>query len=334
MLPLAVTVGDPSGVGPDIVLDIWRHRHVRQVAPFYVICDPDFLEARARRLGMDVALQCVDRPTADGFASALPVVPLTAGFIDTAGTTDASNARGVIEAIDRAASDAMSGSAAAIVTGPIAKKALYDAGFAFPGHTEYLAHLAGLRHGRTPTPVMLLCGPDLRAAPVTIHIPLAAVPTALTSAAIVETGRTVDATLRDRFGIVAPRLVVAGLNPHAGEDGTMGLEDRQIVAPAVEALRADGIDAVGPLPADTMFHARARQTYDAAICMYHDQALIPTKTLAFDETVNVTLGLPFVRTSPDHGTALALAGTGSARSDSFLAALRLARAMSGRAETS
>jgi 4-hydroxythreonine-4-phosphate dehydrogenase len=212
-----------------------------------------------------------------------------------------------------------------VVTCPIAKKPLYDAGFGFPGHTEYLAHLASRHIGRDVTPVMLLAGPDLRTVPVTIHIALADVPKVLTTELIIATARITAADLKSRFGIPRPRLAIAGLNPHAGEGGAMGLEDIAIVAPAVEMLKAEGIDAIGPLPADTMFHPRARASYDAALCMYHDQALIPAKTLAFDEAVNVTLGLPFIRTSPDHGTAFDIAGKGIARADSLIAALRLAR---------
>ncbi|RUX91130.1 4-hydroxythreonine-4-phosphate dehydrogenase PdxA, partial [Mesorhizobium sp. M2A.F.Ca.ET.040.01.1.1] len=190
---------------------------------------------------------------------------------------------------------------------------------------EYLAHLASRHTGKEVTPVMLLAGPDLRTVPVTIHIPLAEVPKVLTTELIVAVARITAADLKSRFGIARPRLAIAGLNPHAGEGGAMGQEDAAIVAPAVETLKAEGIDAVGPLPADTMFHPRARATYDAALCMYHDQALIPAKTLAFDEAVNVTLGLPFIRTSPDHGTAFDIAGRGIARAESLIAALRLAR---------
>ena len=277
-------------------------------------------------MGMDVAIAETDPAgAAHLFVKALPVVPLAAKLIDAPGHPDKRNAPGIIEAIDRAVADTFEGRAAAVVTCPIAKKPLYDAGFRFPGHTEYLAHLAGQKTGTEVTPVMMLAGPDLRAVPVTIHIALADVPTALTTAAIVETVRITAHDLRSRFGIARPRIAVSGLNPHAGEGGAMGLEDERIIRPAVETLKAEGIDTFGPLPADTMFHARARAGYDAAICMYHDQALIPAKALAFDETVNVTLGLPFIRTSPDHGTAFDIAGKGIARPDSLIAALRLAR---------
>jgi 4-hydroxythreonine-4-phosphate dehydrogenase len=210
------------------------------------------------------------------------------------------------------------------VTCNIAKKPLYDGGFSFPGHTEYLAHLATLYTGKTTMPVMMLAGPDLRTVPVTIHIPLSQVPQALTTELIVATARITAADLRNRFGLGKPRLAISGLNPHAGEGGAMGNEDQDVIAPAIATLRAEGIDAFGPLPADTMFHPRARAGYDAALCMYHDQALIPAKALAFDEAVNVTLGLPFIRTSPDHGTAFDIAGKGIARPDSLIAALKLA----------
>jgi 4-hydroxythreonine-4-phosphate dehydrogenase len=228
--------------------------------------------------------------------------------------------------------DCLAGRAAAVTTNPIAKKSLYDSGFGFPGHTEFLAHLAQAATGEARLPVMMLAGPELRTVPVTIHVPLAKVPGLLSTDLIVATARVVAADLTLRFGIARPRLAIAGLNPHAGEDGAMGEEDRSVIAPAVAILAAEGIAAFGPLPADTMFHPQARATYDAALCMYHDQALIPAKTLAFDKAVNVTLGLPFVRTSPDHGTAFDIAGTGKARADSLIAALKLAaRLASGQA---
>jgi len=325
-LPLALTSGDPSGIGPEIAVAAWRQRVAAGVPPFYLLADPKLITARARAVGVDVAIVETDpKDAAQAFADALPVVPLAAAFVDTPGQPDKANATGIIEAIDRAVADTFEGRAAAVVTCPIAKKPLYDAGFRFPGHTEYLAHLATTRTGVDTTPVMMLAGPELRAVPVTIHIALADVPKALTTEAIVETARITARDLSARFGISSPRIAVSGLNPHAGEGGAMGHEDERIVRPAVEALKAQGIDAFGPLPADTMFHARARAGYDAAICMYHDQALIPAKALAFDETVNVTLGLPFVRTSPDHGTAFDISGKGIARPDSLIAALKLAR---------
>jgi 4-hydroxythreonine-4-phosphate dehydrogenase len=216
-----------------------------------------------------------------------------------------------------------------MVTNPVAKNVLYQSGFAEPGHTEYLAKLAEETTGVPVHPVMLLWSPELAVVPVTIHLPLKDVVARLTSELIIETGRIVAHDLTHRFGIARPRLAIAGLNPHAGEEGALGDEDLAVVRPAVERLRALGIDARGPLPADTMFHAAARATYDVALAMYHDQALIPIKTLAFDHGVNVTLGLPFVRTSPDHGTAFDIAGTGRADPSSLIAALRLATRLSG-----
>jgi 4-hydroxythreonine-4-phosphate dehydrogenase len=330
--PLALTAGDPSGICPEIAIAAWRMRDAANVPPFYLISDPALLSARSRSAGLEARIKIVTPAGADAaFPDALPVVPLSSSFTDAIGTPDKTNAGGIIESIDRAVADVFDGAASAVVTCPVAKRPLYDAGFKFPGHTEYLAHLAAERTGRPATPVMMLAGPTLRAVPVTIHIALADVPAALTIDAIVTTAHVTAADLVSRFGIARPRLAIAGLNPHAGEGGAMGREDEEIVRPAVETLRAEGIDAVGPRPADTMFHARARASYDAAICMYHDQALIPAKALAFDETVNVTLGLPFVRTSPDHGPAFDIAGKGMARADSLIAALRMAHRLASRA---
>lgn len=329
-----MSVGDPSGIGPEIALAAWKHRKELGVPPFYLLADPALIAARGHLVGADVPItETTPEEAYAAFVGALPVVPLTARFLDTVGHPDPVNAEGVIEAIERAVADSLAGRAAGVVTCPIAKKPLYDAGFGFPGHTEFLAHLATRHTGQTVTPVMLLAGPELRTVPVTIHIPLAAAPKVLTSGLIVETARITARDLTARFGIEAPRLAVAGLNPHAGEGGSMGREDLEIVAPAVEELRAAGIDARGPLPADTLFHPRARTGYDVAICMYHDQALIPAKTLAFDEAVNVTLGLPFIRTSPDHGTAFDIAGRGIARPDSLIAALKLAAELADNARS-
>jgi 4-hydroxythreonine-4-phosphate dehydrogenase len=326
MSALALSAGDPSGIGPEIAIAAFLARNTAAVPPFYLLADPALITARSRRLGLELTIaETTPAHAARVFGDALPVVPLAATCVDSPGRPDPANAAATIEAIDRAVADCLAGEAAAVVTCPIAKKPLYDAGFRFPGHTEYLAHLAARYSGVEMMPVMMLAGPDLRTVPVTIHIALAEVPKMLTTALIVETARITAADLANRFGIAKPRLAIAGLNPHAGEGGAMGLEDERVVRPAVDLLRAEGIDAVGPLPADTLFHARARAGYDAAICMYHDQALIPAKALAFDEAVNVTLGLPFVRTSPDHGTAFDIAGKGVARADSLIAALKLAR---------
>lgn len=323
---LALTCGDPSGIGPEIALRAWLAR--RNVPPFFLIGEPDLMAARARQFGLNVPIVTATPQTAAGhFDSALPVVALNAGFSDKPGEPQTANAAGIIESIDLAVALTMSGEARAVVTCPIAKKPLYEAGFKFPGHTEYLAHLADLAGGGPHLPVMLLAGPLLKVAPVTIHIPIAAVPAALTGQLIEETARVLSHDLTTRFGIARPRIAVAGLNPHAGEGGALGSEDDAIIRPAVERLAASGVNAFGPLPADTMFHAAARATYDAALCMYHDQALIPAKALGFDDSVNVTLGLPFIRTSPDHGTAFGIAAQGVARPDSLIAALIMAGQM-------
>jgi 4-hydroxythreonine-4-phosphate dehydrogenase len=261
---------------------------------------------------------------------ALPVVPLVTRTPVTPGIPEARHAATVGDAIRRAVDDVRAGLASAIVTSPIHKATMKAGGFAFAGHTEFLGELAATLTGSPVRPVMMLAGPRLRTVPVTVHIPLAAVAGALSEQLIVEVGRVVAAGLRSRFGIGAPRLAVAGLNPHAGEGGTIGDEDERIVRPAVIKLAADGIAVAGPLPADSLFRGASLPTFDAALCMYHDQALIPVKTLAFADTVNVTLGLPFVRTSPDHGTALELAGTGRADPTNLLAAMRLAAELAAR----
>ncbi len=327
--PLAVSMGEPAGIGPDIIIDAWNQRRRRSLPPFAVVGDGKVLKARAESLGVSLQIAETDTPAIrQDDPDRLAVVATEAAMSSGAGSIDPSSAPAVIEAIEKGAGGAMDGMFAGLVTCPIHKKSLYEAGFAAPGHTEFLGELASRRTGRPVRAVMMLAGPRLRAVPVTVHMPLAQVGETLTTDLIVETGRIVAADLARWFDIASPRLAVAGLNPHAGEGGALGGEDEAIVAPAVAALQRTGIDAVGPLPADTMFHDAARSTYDAALCMYHDQALIPAKALDFDRTVNVTLGLPFVRTSPDHGTALDIAGSGKARSDSFIAALEMAWAMS------
>jgi 4-hydroxythreonine-4-phosphate dehydrogenase len=324
-LPLALTLGEPAGIGPDLTLTAWRRRFEFDLPAFYLISEPDFLARRARALGLDVPLAVIAPAEASAaFERALPVVALDAPITAAPGKPDASSAPAAIASIRRAVADVMAGRAAAIVTNPVAKNVLYRSGFAEPGHTEFLGRLAQEATGKPTRPVMMLWSSELAVVPVTIHLPLRDVVAHLTSDLIFETGRIVARDLSARFGITRPRIAVAGLNPHAGEDGALGEEDRLIVAPAVARLNTEGIDAMGPLPADSMFHARARATYDVAMCMYHDQALIPIKTLAFDRAVNVTLGLPFVRTSPDHGTAFDIAGTGRADPSSLVAALILA----------
>jgi 4-hydroxythreonine-4-phosphate dehydrogenase len=325
--PLALTSGEPAGIGPDITIKAWLRRNELKLPAFYLLGDCDLLGNRAKALGLKVELAEVRAEDALGaFADALPVV--ATGQVATAqpGQPDHTSADAAMASIRHAVGDVLGGRASAVVTNPIAKSVLYRAGFRHPGHTEFLAELAA-HAGRTPQPVMLLWSPALAVVPVTIHLPLRDAIARLSSDLIVTTVRIVAAALQARFGLARPRLAVSGLNPHAGEDGSLGTEEQSIIAPAVEILRGDGIDIRGPLPADTLFHDAARKTYDCAICMYHDQALIPVKTLAFDDAVNVTLGLPFIRTSPDHGTAFDIAGTGQANPSSLIAALRLAARM-------
>ncbi|MGG5818486.1 4-hydroxythreonine-4-phosphate dehydrogenase PdxA [Falsiroseomonas sp. HW251] len=314
--PLALTMGEPAGIGPEITLAAWRA--VRAAGPaFFLIADPSLLP------GAPLAVIDVPEQAAAAFPDALPVLPLPLAVPAVPGRPDPRNAQPVIAAIERAVALAKAGRAAAVVTNPIQKSVLTAAGFPHPGHTEFLGELAGAG----VLPVMMLACPGLRVVPVTIHMSLRRAAADLTTEAIVTQGRVVAAALRRDFGIAAPRLVVAGLNPHAGEDGTMGREDIEVVAPAVAALRAEGLAVRGPLPADTLFTPRARAGYDCALCMYHDQALIPVKTLDMDGGVNVTLGLSIIRTSPDHGTALDIAGKGLADPGSLIAALRMAGEM-------
>ena len=325
--PLALTSGEPAGIGPDITIKAWLRRNELKLPPFYVLGDRDFLSHRASALGLDVKFADIGPEDAiAAFADALPVVatghPATAG----PGQPDSTSADAAMASIRQAVADVAAGRASAVVTNPISKSVLYRAGFRHPGHTEFLAELAA-SNGHVPQPVMLLWSPTLAVVPVTIHLALREAITQLSSDLIVSTARIVVADLKARFGLAYPRLAVSGLNPHAGEDGSLGTEELTIVTPAIEILRGEGIDVRGPLPADTMFHDAARKTYDCAICMYHDQALIPVKTLAFEDAVNVTLGLPFIRTSPDHGTAFDIAGTGKADPSSLIAALRLAARM-------
>jgi 4-hydroxythreonine-4-phosphate dehydrogenase len=320
--PLAMTMGDPAGIGPELALAAWRERTAD--APFVVFAAPAVLAAAAKRAGVTAPIIETDLAGAKAaFSKGLPVLPLTNRVEDAPGRPNVANAAATIESIERAVEAVQRGEARALVTNPIAKAMLYQAGFKYPGHTEYLGALAEAR-GAAAFPVMLIWSETLAVVPVTIHIPLVEAPKALTAELIIKTARVVDRDLRARFRVARPRLAVSGLNPHAGEGGAMGTEEITIIAPAIEALLAEGLDVVGPLPADTMFHPRARARYDVALTMYHDQGLIPVKTLAFDEGVNVTLGLPFVRTSPDHGTAFDIAGKGVANPASLIAALKLA----------
>jgi 4-hydroxythreonine-4-phosphate dehydrogenase len=325
--PLALTLGEPAGIGPDIAIMAWLRRNELKLPPFYLLGDRDFLIRRAKALGLGLKLAEVRPEDAfDTFADALPVVATGHPASAQPGRPDQTSADAALASIRQAVRDVVAGRASAVVTNPIAKSVLYRAGFRHPGHTEFLAELASAG-GHTPQPVMMLWSPTLAVVPVTIHLSLRDAIARLSSELIVTTARIAVAGLKARFGLGSPRLAVSGLNPHAGEEGALGAEDQAIVAPAIEILRRDGIEIRGPLPADTMFHDAARKTYDCAICMYHDQALIPVKTLAFDDAVNVTLGLPFIRTSPDHGTAFDIAGTGKANPSSLIAALRLAARM-------
>ena len=320
-LPIALTCGEPAGIGPELA--VAARRALGDEAPFFWIGDPRHLPQ-----GTPVAEIAEPGAAANVPAGILPVLPHRFAAPNTPGQPAPGNAQGVIDVIARAVALVRDGQASAVCTSPIHKKALQDgAGFGFPGHTEYLAHLAG----DVPV-VMMLASPLLRVVPVTIHIAIADVAARLTPALLEQTIRLTHRGLISHFGIARPRLAIAGLNPHAGEGGAMGREEITLITPVLEQLRREGLTLLGPLSADTMFHARARTSYDAAVCMYHDQALIPIKTLDFDGGVNVTLGLPFIRTSPDHGTGFDIAGKGIARPDSLIATLRLAKQMSdGRA---
>lgn len=325
--PLALTIGEPSGIGPDIAIAAWLKRREQNIPAFYLIGDEHLIRRRAKHLNLDIrTAETAPDKAASFFETVLPVAPTGHTATGKPGQPDETSAFAAIAAIEQAVSDVKAARASAVVTNPIAKSVLYKAGFKHPGHTEFLAELAA-NGGKVPRPVMMIWSPTLAVVPVTIHVSLHDAIAALTTELIVETANIVVADMKTRLGVANPRLAIAGLNPHAGEDGSLGKEDLAIVAPAVERLRASGIDAKGPLPADTMFHEAARKTYDCAICMYHDQALIPVKTLAFDSGVNVTLGLPFIRTSPDHGTAFDIAGTGRANPSSLIAALHLAARM-------
>lgn len=313
-------MGEPSGAGADILLKAWSEI-ASNLPPIVVLDDPNRLEAAAHHLGIDLTIVTVQSP-ADALniqKTDLPVWPLEHSVPYAPGHPTPDTAPAVIEALDRAVDAATTQDVAGIVTLPIQKDILYAAGFAYPGHTEYLAARSG-----APCGVMMLAVEGLRVIPVTIHEPLHSVSQMLTSDMIIQTADTALKDLKHKFSIEAPRLVVAGLNPHAGENGTIGQEEIDYIVPAVKELQTRGWSVTGPFPADSLFHADARSTFDAALCMYHDQALIPLKTLDFWGGVNVTLGLPFIRTSPDHGTATAIAGKGIARTDSFTAAVNMA----------
>jgi 4-hydroxythreonine-4-phosphate dehydrogenase len=321
MKPLALTMGDPAGIGGELSLKAWLA--LRGGGPVFVaLDDPERLERLARDMGLAVPVRAVTdaAQAAEIFRSALPVLPVRLAAPAIPGQPNQANARAVVASIEQATKLALAGAVGGVVTNPINKAALYQAGFAYPGHTEFLAELTGA----TGQQIMMLVSPMLRVVPVTVHASLRDSIAMLTTEMIVAAARTTATALRRDFGIVSPRLAVAGLNPHAGEQGALGTEETTLVQPAIDTLRAEGIDVSGPWPPDTMFTATARARYDVAICMYHDQALIPLKTLDMDHGVNVTLGLPIVRTSPDHGTAFDIAGKGVADPASLLAAIELA----------
>ncbi len=316
--PLAVSLGDPAGVGPEVVGKCWDHRDRLGLPPFVAIGDPRSLTAV-----WDGPIATIDDPReADSaFDIGLPILPIASVEADLPGHPSVAGAHCSLDALELAVGLARSGSAAAVVTGPVSKQQLYAIGFSHPGQTEFVAERCGVAPGNV---AMMLAGPSLRTVPVTTHVPLSRVPEALSSALIEARGRAALRGLQRNFGIADPRLAVAGLNPHAGEGGTLGREEIDLIIPAIEALRDEGWRVTGPHPADTMFHASARANYDCALCMYHDQALIPLKALHFEDGVNITLGLPIVRTAPDHGTAFDIAGQDRADPRAMAAAIRLA----------
>ena len=321
-------MGDPAGIGPDIALLAYAARSQETIPPFVLLGDAGVLAQRAEAIGLSLDIAPLSSPAEAGavFSEALPLLPVPGSGEVVAGQPNVGAMGAVQQAIETAVDLVRRAEARGIVTNPVSKAHLYAAGFDFPGHTEYLAALSG--GGASVLPVMMLVAGPFKVVPATIHIPLSDVPRSLTQDLLRRTIEITDRDLRRFFGYERPRLAVSGLNPHAGEDGSLGREEIEIITPVIEAAAAADLDVSGPYPADTLFHIAARERYDAAICMYHDQALVPFKTLAFDEGVNVTLGLPFVRTSPDHGTAFDIAGTGEANPRSLIEALRLAEAMS------
>ncbi len=319
-LPLAVALGDPAGVGPEIAVKAWRARHDAGLEPFFAVGDIGSIEAIWA--GPAARIESPDQ-AASVFADALPVLQVEDAGSIVPGTPSFEGARCALAALEVATGITRSGAARALVTAPVSKAQLYSIGFTHPGQTEFIAERCGVAKENA---VMLLAGPTLKVVPVTTHIPLADVSAALSIDRIVAQARATARGLQRNFGIENPRLAFAGFNPHAGEAGALGREEIEIIIPAIDILRAEGICVTGPVAADGLFHARARADYDVAICMFHDQALIPLKTLHFDDGVNMTLGLPIVRTSPDHGTAFGIAGTDSAHPGAMIAALRMADA--------
>jgi 4-hydroxythreonine-4-phosphate dehydrogenase len=332
-LPLALSQGDPSGIGPELTLKAWLRTHKNPDAPsFFAVADPDYLAGAARQLNLKVPLKiATGMEAAHIFRHALPVHVLEQPVSGRPGVPDVKDAAGTMASIETCVRLVFDGIASATVTNPISKEIFYQASFRYPGHTEYLAELAQRYSGKSTRAVMLIWSPELAVVPATVHVPLARVPALLTRELLVETGNIAARDLSSRFGIKSPRLAFTGLNPHAGEGGAMGREEIEVIAPAVDDLMAAGLSISGPHAADSLFRPSMRKNYDAVIAMYHDQALIPIKTIAFDRAVNVTLGLPFIRTSPDHGTAFDIAGKGIADPASLVAALKLAATLAHRA---
>ena len=316
--PLAISLGDPAGIGPEVIAKCWDNRSAFSLPPFVAIGDPRSIAAV-----WDGPIEPVESPNqADAaFDIGLPLIQMNAASADVTGHPSVAGAHCSLDALELAVGLARSGSASAVVTGPVAKEQLYAIGFQHPGQTEFVAERCGVSPGNV---VMMLAGPTLRTIPVTTHIGLSQVPQTISSSLIESRGRAALRGLQRNFGIAEPRLAISALNPHAGEGGALGREEEEIIAPAIAALAAEGWRVSGPHPADTMFHARAHATYDAALCMYHDQALIPVKALHFEDAVNVTLGLPIVRTAPDHGTAFDIAGQDKADPRPMAAAIRMA----------
>jgi 4-hydroxythreonine-4-phosphate dehydrogenase len=324
--PLALTRGDPSGIGIEIALKAWLATHGDAAAePFFLVADSALCQDVAQALGLTVPIEiCQPNEATRVFARALPLVALDATTVGQPGQPDIADALGTIASMQRCCELVAAGEASAIVTNPISKEVLHRVGYPHPGQTEFMGAMAERLYGIKARAVMLLWSPTLSVVPATIHVPVASVPGLVTEDLIIETVRVVAGDFTSRFGVARPRIAVTGLNPHAGEGGDMGREEIETISPALEHLLAEGYAVTGPHPADTLFHAAAREKYDVVVTMYHDQALIPIKTLAFDSAVNVTLGLPFVRTSPDHGTAFDIAGKGVADPSSLIAALQLA----------
>ena len=316
--PLAVSLGDPAGIGPEVVAKCWDNRSAFDLPPFVAIGDPRSIAAV-----WDGPIEIIEDPReADSaFDVGLPLLQLASAQADIPGHPSVAGAHCSLDSLELAVGLARSGSASAVVTGPVGKEQLYGIGFSHPGQTEFVAERCGISSANV---AMMLAGPTLRTVPVTTHLPFAQVPERLSAALIESRGRTTLRGLQRHFGIAEPRLAISGLNPHAGEGGMLGREEIELIEPAIAALRAEGWRVTGPHPADTMFHETARAKYDAALCMYHDQALIPLKALHFNDGVNITLGLPIVRTAPDHGTAFDIAGQDSADPRPMAAAIRMA----------